>query len=205
MNTYVFFTHSSTPECHQVWKSIDPCNYHHATAIHHQHQPGCVFVVTQVALIQSSSGFSNIYEGLLSSGTAALLGQTAPGPVHPVPINGTEVHYTHFSPGRRQLIFFSPSSSLNLRGAHCWGRITLACLRDCAYRGRLRQGGCTGVQFLCVCLYVCEQGCSQWPELEVIIMYRLVRCNANANAFSVAAAQVPLLCELGCYSFPIRG
>lgn len=37
---------------------------------------------------------------------AALLGQTAPGPVLSFPINGTEVRYTHFSAERRQLIFF---------------------------------------------------------------------------------------------------
>lgn len=46
-------------------------------------------------------------------------------------------------------------------------------------------------------MYVCvrvNRSCSQWAELEVIIMYRSVRCNANANAFSVAAAQVPTLC-----------
>lgn len=29
-----FSTHNSTPECHQVWKSIDPFNFHHPTAIH---------------------------------------------------------------------------------------------------------------------------------------------------------------------------
>lgn len=45
---------------------------------------------------------------------------------------------------------------------------------------------------VCVCLCL-NGGCSQWPELEVIIMYRLVRCNANADAFSVAAVQVPVL------------
>lgn len=47
----------------------------------------------------------------------------------------------------------------------------------------------------CVCACVrANCGCSQWPELEVIIMYRLVCCNANANAFSVAPAWVPVLC-----------
>lgn len=70
--------------------------------------------------------------GLLSSATAALLGQTAPGPVLSVPINGTEVHYTHFSAERRQLISFPllPPPPPNRRAAHRWGCITPACLRD---------------------------------------------------------------------------
>lgn len=41
-----------------------------------------------------------------------------------------------------------------------------------------------------VCVFLCVRactGCSQWSKLEVIIMYRLVCCDANANAFSVAA------------------
>lgn len=45
-----------------------------------------------------------------------------------------------------------------------------------------------------VCVCVVSSGCSQWPELEVIIMYRLVCCDANANAFSVATVLGPALC-----------
>lgn len=36
-------------------------------------------------------------------------------------------------------------------------------------------------------------------------MYRSVCCNANANTCSVATARVPVLCQLGSYSSPIKG
>lgn len=68
-------------------------------------------------------GLSNIYEGLLSSSTAALMGQTAPGPVLSFPINGTEVSYVHF-PAEQQQFFFPPSPSHlypDHAAAHCWG------------------------------------------------------------------------------------
>lgn len=125
---------------------------------------------------------------------AALLGQTAPGPVLSIPINETEVRYTHFSAERRQLIFFfsishpplimeQPSTGVALH--------SLVYVTVCT-------GGDRGTEesapvCICVCVFVsvCAActGCSQWSKLEVIIMYRLVCCDANANAFSVAAVR----------------
>lgn len=52
--------------------------------------------------------------GLRSGATAPPQGQTAPGPAHSIPINGTEVRYTHFSAERQQLIFFPLSLSPSL-------------------------------------------------------------------------------------------
>lgn len=53
----------------------------------------------------------------------------------------------------------------------------------------------------CVCG---NRGFSQRAELQVIIMYRLVCCDANANVLSVAAVRGLTLRLLGCFSAPIN-
>lgn len=166
-------------------------HHHHRLAIHPSSASTWMCVgCSPGSWMWCSSGLSNIYEGLLNSAMAALLGQTAPGPVLSIPINETEVRYTHFSAERRQLIFFFfflfpilpwSWSSLPL-GLHYTHLFTWLCT-----------GGDRGMEesapvciYLCVCVSPCT-GCSQWSKLEVIIMYRLVCRDANANAFSVAA------------------
>lgn len=111
-------------------------------------------------------------------------------------INGTEVRYTHFSAEWRQQIFFFSPLPLIVEQPTAG-----AAFHSLVYVTVFTGGDCTGVHLwgVCVCVFLCvcvcvNKGCSQWPELEVIIMYRLVCRDANANAFSLAVVWGPALC-----------
>ena len=207
-NVYKKHTYSTPPKWHQAKITIDPLNRQHWPASHpsiisiNLNVCVCVCVVAENLNpgsmdLERLRPFKHLW-GATEPQYGSPSGTNSPWfcTLSPDQWNSSSLH-TLFS--RTAATDFLPPSS-DSQAVHRWGCITLACLRDCVYGGRQGQGVCIAAHLcvVCVCLWcvwcVWNRGFSQWPGLEVIIMYRSVCCNANANAFSVATARVPVLC-----------
>lgn len=179
-------TYNILSECHQAKLTIDLPNYQYQPPIHHQHYPGCVCCNEESKPRQGVSRMTEASQTFMRGYRATV--QQSFWDKHPrvqcSQSQSMELKFiTHFSAERRQLIFLPLLWSLNSP--------PLELHYTCLFTWLLAQGKVGRGVCWCVSVFVCVV--SQWAELEVIIMYRSVYCNAHANTFSVATAQVPML------------